>query len=128
MTLADKVLPSRCLKAIAIEEGEVVTLTIAGWKVEQLQSEEGAKEKLFLSFQETQKLLTMNTTKVCVMKGLYGDHIEPWVGKKIDITRGTTPFRGTMVPCINILPEVPSDTAPPTQPTAPAEDSEAANG
>ena len=64
------------------------------------------KDKIVLSFKETQKRLILNVTRKDVIKKNLKSHFaNDWIGKSITILPGKTRFGGKTVPCIVVKEE-----------------------
>jgi hypothetical protein len=63
-------------------------------------------KKWVLDFVRGEKGLVMNKTNANVLVALYGEDVDEWVGKSIQLTAATTEFGGKTVECIRLKPPV----------------------
>lgn len=80
-------------------QGEV-TYTISAVRVAKTAADD--KEKIILSFQETDKELALNKTNAQKIAEIYGEDYTQWTGKKITLYKTLTTFRGQEVSCIRV--------------------------
>ena len=84
----DQLYPGRFLKA-GLFNGAQVTLTIKDADLEELEGEKGKQIKAILSFEETgMGLVCCKTNGLCI-KGMFGDKLADWVGKKVTLFPST---------------------------------------
>ena len=86
-----------------------ITLTIADAKGGELTGPGGRKSKKpILKFEKTEKAMALNATNGKIIAGMYGVHVEEWVGKRITLFKTQTQMGGDTVDCIRIRPQVPA--------------------
>ena len=78
----DKLFPARFLKAGEFA-GKDVTLTIAGVRLEELESQKGKETKAIVGFRETKKQLVLNKTNALCVRAMFGRETDAWVGKRV---------------------------------------------
>lgn len=89
-----------------------VTVTITSVKGGQLVGPGGRKtKKPVIYMRGTEKGFALNATNGKAIAGMYGNHVEGWVGKKITLYKSTTrnPNGDGEVECIRVRPTVPAD-------------------
>lgn len=87
----DDLFPSRFMKAGDIGEADLI-VTITGLEVEELGQDKQKKPVLF--FQETDKGMVLNKTNADTIRGMYGNNIPGWNGKKIALYTTEVTFAG----------------------------------
>jgi hypothetical protein len=65
-------------------------------------------KKAILHFRELSKPFACNVTNARTIAGMYGSHVQEWVGKRITLFATTTEFGRDTVECIRIRPTIPS--------------------
>lgn len=98
MATINEMFPSKYLKHTDLQ-GKTVKLTIASVQQEKMPD---GKMVWVMSFQGTEKALTLNVTKANIICEAFGEDTTSWVGHIIELVAGTTPFQGKMVGCINV--------------------------
>lgn len=96
-------------------EGRDFTLTIAKVEGGELTGEGGkTTKKPIVTFVGAKKKLALNATNGATIAGMYGCHVEEWIGKKITLFPSVTNFgKQKNLPCIRIRPTVPTEKAAP---------------
>ena len=112
-----------------LPEGKDVVVTIESVKGGELVQPGGRKNKKpIIAFVGKDKRFVSNKTNSKAIAGMYGNHVEKWVGKKIALYVSTTrdPSTGDDIPCIRVRPQVPpskpSSSSPSAESSAPAEE------
>ena len=77
---------------------------------------EDRKEKPILSFQNEPRVLVLNKTNGNMIKNSYGEDVNSWIGKRVELHSEPVSFQGRVVNAIRI--RIP---APPQGPPASAE-------
>lgn len=90
----DKLYPARFLKAGEFGMRDV-TLTIASVFLEELEGEQGKKQKAILSFVGTAKQLVLNKTNGLCIKAMFGRETDAWVGKRVTFYPAAISFGDT---------------------------------
>ena len=78
------------------------------------------KSKYQLSFEETEQMLSLSNRNQKTLMEKFGDDSDDWQGKIVRLTRGTTEYQGSEVPCIIVtvgpsrLPDGPAQDEPRT--------------
>jgi hypothetical protein len=99
-----EVFPSNYLTSEDIpEQGIVVTID----RLEPARMPDGAMKQVMF-FAEREKGMILNVTKWNVMERLYGEESDDWIGERITLYPGETPFEGELRPCINIKNKKPA--------------------
>lgn len=87
-----------------------VTVTITKVKGGELVGQGGRKSKKPIIYMRgTEKGLAINATNGKTIAGMYGNHVEGWVGKRITLYKSMTrnPNGDGDVECIRIRPKIP---------------------
>lgn len=99
--------PSSSLKAGDLE-GNEVTLTIAGYKIQEFDEVDNktgqtykARKPIF-SFQETEKTFVCNVTNRRAIAESYGKEMDEWIGKPITLFPTMVPFGDKMVEALRV--------------------------
>jgi hypothetical protein len=89
--------------------GADVVVTIASVKPGTVEGEKGRKDKkAIVQLKEFKKPWACNITNCKTIAGMYGQHVEQWVGKQVALFEDTTKSAdGKTVPCIRVRPMVP---------------------
>ena len=117
-----------------LPEDRDVIVTISNVKGGELVQPGGRKNKKpIVSFEGKEKKFVCNKTNAKAIAGMYGNHVEKWVGKKIALYVSTTrdPSTGGDIPCIRVRPQAPASrtTSPsPASSSAPAEEAATGDG
>lgn len=82
--------------------GKQIKVSISG--VEVANFDDGPK--LCLSFNGTEKKLTLNKTNADTIASAFGDDETAWVGKKVVLSPAKTKFQGNIVDTIRVTPEM----------------------
>ncbi len=94
--------------AWSLTDGKDVTVTITKVIGGQLTGVGGRKtRKPVIYMQGTEKGLALNATNSKTIAGLYGNHVEAWVGKRVTLFKTTTTFGSEQMECVRIRPRVP---------------------
>jgi hypothetical protein len=88
---------------IVSEKLDKTMLTIKNAEVKKLGQEEEARNKIVLSFQETNKLLALNSTNSKIIAEKYGDDTDRWTGKQITLIVVKKNFAGKLVDGIQVV-------------------------
>lgn len=105
--------PSRFLKAQDVSAP--ARATIAGVAMEDL----GDARKPVLTFQGRSKQLVVNLTNGRMLAAYFGDEMNAWIGKEIEIYADKTNMKGQIVDCLRVrVPQAPA--APFQAPAQPA--------
>lgn len=94
-----------------LPEDKDVVVTIENVKGGELTGQGGRKSKKpIIAFAGKEKKMICNKTNAKAIAGIYGVHVEKWVGKKITLYVSTTrdPSTGGDVPCIRVRPQAPA--------------------
>src|SRR3990167_3481787 len=106
MTTIDDLFPSKYLRAADIAHEPVVT--IKGVSKENMKNQEGKEEtKPVLYFNELEKGIVLNKTNANTVKSMYGEVIEEWVGKRIQLCSVMVEAFGDRQPAIRVREEKP---------------------
>lgn len=91
-------------------EGDVV-VTIDQIRPGTVEGEKGRKDKKAVAkLKEFQKPWVVNVTNCKTIAGIYGAHVEQWIGKRITLYEDTTRnAEGKTVSCIRVRPTAPKD-------------------
>lgn len=84
----DDLYPGRFLKAGNFN-GRKVTLTIADYRHEELEGDDGKKVKAIIAFKETPMALVACKTNGLCLREMFGHALPGWVGKKVILFPGT---------------------------------------
>jgi hypothetical protein len=95
-----------------------LSLTIKGYKIENLGQGDDAEEKPVLYFHEANNGLALNVTNANIIAAMYGDEMDAWTEKRITLYPTTTEFSGKKVACIRVRER--GQSATPQQSSAPA--------
>lgn len=89
-------------------DGDVV-VTIAQVRAGTVEGEKGRKDKKAIAkLSEFPKPMVINVTNAKTIAGMYGQHVEQWIGKRITLYPDTTrSAEGKTVECIRVRPTVP---------------------
>jgi hypothetical protein len=68
-------------------------------------------KKAIVHFAELSKPMACNVTNAKTIAGLYGAHVNAWIGKRITLYATTTEFGGETVDCVRVRPVIPSGEA-----------------
>ena len=94
--------------AWSLPEGKDVTVTIAKVVGGTLTGVGGRKTKKPVIYMGgTDKGMALNATNSKTIAGLYGNHVEEWVGKRVTLFKSQTQFGSEQMECIRIRPKVP---------------------
>ncbi len=88
-----------------------VTVTITNVKGGELTAPGGKKSKKPVIYMSgTKKAFAINSTNGKTIAGMYGNHVENWIGKRITLYKSMTrnPDGGGEVECIRVRPQVPA--------------------
>lgn len=88
-----------------------VTVTIVKVKGGELTGPGGRKSKKPVVYMKgTEKGFALNATNGKAIAGMYGNHVENWVGKRITLYKSTTrnPNGDGEVECIRVRPQIPA--------------------
>jgi hypothetical protein len=107
--------PSNYLKHADLK-GRTVRLTIKDYATEEVGQGADKETKPVLSFRETPRKLVLNKTNATTIAEAYGDELDDWGGKHIELYPDRTSFSGKMVDCMRV--RVPMDAVAP-QPRVP---------
>jgi hypothetical protein len=67
-------------------EGKEPTLTIAGVKIDKLESDDGKKkDKGIVRFKETDRCWVMNRTNAEALVAMWGTETDAWIGKQVTL-------------------------------------------
>ena len=108
--------PSNYLKAADLQ-GRQVNVTIERYDMEDI----GDGHKPVLYFQGKEKGLVLNKTNANEIAFVYGDDMDEWIGKKIELFSMMVSFQGKMIPGLRVrVPRYAGTPAPKPQQVAPA--------
>src|SRR5262245_22649845 len=62
------------------------------------------EKKAILHFREFPRPMVCNVTNAKAIAGMYGVHVEKWIGKRITLYPTTTTFGSETVDCIRVRP------------------------
>lgn len=99
--------------AYSLNEGEDLTVVIAGVAREIITGSGGKKEECTVAQLKGQKPFILNSTNQKSIAKLYGPYIEDWAGKPITLFASTTKLAGDTVECLRIRPTVAKRQKPP---------------
>ena len=100
------------LGAYSLEPGKDMILTIAKVQREMITGTGGKKEECpVCHWQEEQKPMILNVTNMKTIGKMYGNYIEQWAGKRVQIYASTTKFGGDVVECLRIRKDPPEGPA-----------------
>lgn len=100
-----------------------VVVTITKVKGGELTAPGGKKSKKPVVYMKgTEKGFAINSTNGKAIAGMYGNHVEQWIGKRITLYKSMTrnPDGGGEVECIRVRPTVPAAKAAGQEEEAPA--------
>lgn len=100
-----------------------VVVTITKVKGGELTAPGGKKSKKPVVYMKgTDKGFAINSTNGKAIAGMYGNHVEQWIGKRITLYKSMTrnPDGGGEVECIRVRPTVPAAKAAGQEEEAPA--------
>lgn len=109
--------PSTYLKAADLQ-GRTAVVMIDHCDIEDVGS---GDRKPVLYFQGKEKGLVLNKTNANNIALLYGDDMEEWSGRQIELFEAMVDFQGKTVPAIRVRPPR-RNAAPKPPPAAPAQD------
>ena len=89
-------------KNVLSEELVETELTIKNAEVKKLGQGEEARNKIVLSFEETDKQLALNSTNSKIIAESYGDDTDEWAGNKISLMVVKKNFAGKLVDGIQV--------------------------
>lgn len=92
--------------AYSLNEGEDLTVVIAGVAREIITGSGGKKEECTVAQLKGNKPFILNSTNQKSIAKLYGPYIEDWAGKPITLFASTTKLAGDTVECLRIRPTV----------------------
>ncbi len=100
------------LQSKHLPEGVSAVLTVRGFRKE-LCKGEGDEEimRTCMVFQEIDKTLVLNETKLGALTKLFGRSAAEWIGQRIRLVGGETMMKGKAVGCINIKSAEPAAAA-----------------
>ncbi len=100
----DELYQGRFLKAGELQ-GKKFTLTIASVDIYELEGEKGKKVKGVIGFRETPKLVALNRINGLCLRGMFGRHVQEWVGKRVTLFPSTVQEAGAMKgdPCVRVF-------------------------
>jgi hypothetical protein len=102
----DDLFPSKYLKAVDVAHEPIVTINRV--IKEKLKNNEGVEEfKPILYFGELEKGIVLNKTNANIIKELYGEVIEEWVGKRIQLCSRMVEAFGESQAAIRVKEEKP---------------------
>lgn len=96
---SDYMSASSTLKAVDLK-GRPHKVRIAG--VKEVIFKDGEKPKAVLQFDGKEKGLTLNVTKLRILSEAFGDDMDEWAGREIEICPDKTMFGTDLVDCINV--------------------------
>lgn len=105
MPTVDEIYPSKNSDHIKADDlkGHEVKAKIASYEIADFSGD----KKVVLTFSGKDKTLVMNKTNSKTIAGAFGDDIDGWIDKEINLYPSTTQFDGKDVPCIRVRPELP---------------------
>jgi hypothetical protein len=122
--------PSKYMKAgeDVDEDGQRI-LTIDDVRIEKVGQGAEAKDKLIVSFSESDKELVLNVTNATTVSKLYGDETDDWIGKRVILYCTYVQYGKDMVLGLRVRPKVPPPSkvaakAVPKAPVAPVTEGE----
>ena len=80
----DELYPGRFFKAGTLGESKR-TLTITAVDLEELEGDQGKKQKGVLSFKEDKQQLPLNKTNGICLREMFGRQVQTWVGKRFTV-------------------------------------------
>ena len=89
-------------KNVKSEELVDTDLTIKNAEVKKLGQGDEARNKIVLSFGETEKRLALNSTNSKIIAEEYGDDTDEWAGKQITLSVVKKNFAGKLVDGIQV--------------------------
>jgi hypothetical protein len=89
-------------KNVVSEELTDTDLTIKNAEVKKLGQGEEARNKIVLSFDETEKQLALNSTNSKIISEEFGDDTDEWTGNKISLMVVKKNFAGKLVDGIQV--------------------------
>jgi hypothetical protein len=104
----DDLYPSRFVKAADLQ-GKDVTKTITSVKQEELESENGKKVKVIVTFANSKKQWVAPVTCGLALKLMFGDKVQGWIGKRVTLFGRQVESFGEMVDAIRVRgsPDIP---------------------
>ena len=104
------------LGAYSLEAGKDMILTIKSVSREMITGTGGKKEECpVCHWHENQKPMILNVTNMKTIAKMYGNFIEGWSGKRVQIYASTTKFGGDTVECLRIRKDPPEDVQIPCE-------------
>lgn len=88
-----------------------VVLTIREVVAGEVKSERGTDKRPIASFEKTPKRMILNTTNCKAIAKMYGDTIEDWSGKRVEVFVAPVSVGGETVDALRIRSRVPSGPA-----------------
>ena len=87
-------------------KGQPHKLTITGVSTKKFSEDDGyEREKIVLSFKETQKTLILNKINATTIAAKYDGDFDRWVGGEITVKPAKAEMKGKLVDCIRVEPE-----------------------
>jgi len=99
MTTVSEAFPSNYLKAADLNNG---TIRVKIDKVVFEEIGQNKDKKPVVYFHEVKKGLVLNKTNAIGIAATYGDQMEGWTGKEIELFSMMVPFQGQNVPAIRV--------------------------
>jgi hypothetical protein len=94
---------SKYLKAADLPEGKFCPVTIDHVEFGNVAPEDKpAENKPIVHFVGKEKGLVLNNINGQTIADVYGDEMDDWAGKTIQLFRATTQYQGKNVPCIRV--------------------------
>lgn len=100
-----KLFNTKYLNAFDVEGGRVVT--IKEIRLEEVESQSGKEVCPIMYFHEATKGMVMGKTKGNTVAKLYGNEVDNWLNKPIELFDGEAMFKGQMVPAILVRSKAP---------------------
>ena len=115
---ASELFPSKYIRA-----GDVrapVRVTIADYRIEEIGQEKDRRAVLY--FRNAEKGLVLNKTNTGTLADAFGDEMDDWIGKPIEVYRGEASYQGRVVGAVRVraIGEGPVErlgSTPPPQPS-----------
>ena len=99
--------PSKFLKAADLQ-GQAVKVVIESISFEDIGDD---AEKPVMRFRDKAKGLVLNITNAKMIESAYGEEMDNWAGKAIELYPTKTNFRGEIVDCLRVRLEAPPPAA-----------------
>jgi hypothetical protein len=97
----DELFPGRFLKAGEVEHSPVYTIK-AVYK-DAIENDKGREEpKGVIAFEETAQEIVLNKTNGTCIRAMFGDAVADWVGKRIQLVKGSDKFGKETVAAVRI--------------------------